>query len=570
MEMAGERRLSDAAIFGRCTDGELQDDRQLRQLSELVKNAKMIFAFFMPADGSSGIKVADELKRQGHETIFVPREQEDVNAFLNDVALSSEEKKVVLAYTVADFGALWNVFYNLKVVYSNPDDPGELKYAVYKGYEPLRPVQRIDFGVVDTVAPMFSVLIPVRNNAECLRYCLKTLMEQTCMDFEVIVSDNSSDGNDEVFKLVTELAWEKITYVRADKYLNLMNSFEFAHQYSRGEYVLSLGADDGLLFHGIAALKMLVEQSESPIDAMRFDYMFYGWGNAVVAKFRDFIRLPRSIVKEKTPPKAVGFSTRELLERYAGYDMDFYDIPNGYIYSILSKRVINTLKSKVGRLFPDLSQDTFTGCHICSLLDEVHATLFPISINGTSGLSVGANTSNDADSPKAQHISGKNAKSVFDNNDANILEEFSEGGCCLFVSDKVVNAQNIIKTVEKKLLPKEWIDKLNWKKYFELCLSYIYDDDDDEHFRVKLEDIREKVEMRADPELSKWFLSEYYHNESFRGSPAPPSKPFTKGLLPSGVLYLNGLDFDVHTSYDAAVFFEKIANFKEGYTYPPS
>ena len=58
----------------------------------------------------------------------------------------------------------------------------------------------------------FSVVIPTRERAETLRYCLRTCLDQEFDDYEVIVSDNHSSPATRA--VVDEAGSAKVRYFR--------------------------------------------------------------------------------------------------------------------------------------------------------------------------------------------------------------------------------------------------------------------------------------------------------------------------------------------------------------------
>ena len=74
--------------------------------------------------------------------------------------------------------------------------------------------------------PIVSVLLPVRNGAEFLDECLKSVFGQTYRNFEcILVDDGSTDGTPDILKRIVD--------PRARCFLAARTSPE-SHQYSFG------------------------------------------------------------------------------------------------------------------------------------------------------------------------------------------------------------------------------------------------------------------------------------------------------------------------------------------------
>jgi glycosyltransferase involved in cell wall biosynthesis len=106
--------------------------------------------------------------------------------------------------------------------------------------------------------PKVSIVIPTRNRGFFLRYALYSALNQTYKDIEIVVSDNcSTDNTIEVVNLFNDL---RLRYVRANKTLDLADSWEFACSHAKGEY-LALLTDDCFYFkNAIERAIMAIEQ----------------------------------------------------------------------------------------------------------------------------------------------------------------------------------------------------------------------------------------------------------------------------------------------------------------------
>lgn len=90
--------------------------------------------------------------------------------------------------------------------------------------------------------PFFSIVIPTRNRGDLLRYALRSALDQTFDDYEIVVCDNCSD--DSTCQVVKELADRKIRYFRTDKVLSMTDNWEFAINQASGEWITILEDDD--------------------------------------------------------------------------------------------------------------------------------------------------------------------------------------------------------------------------------------------------------------------------------------------------------------------------------------
>ena len=146
----------------------------------------------------------------------------------------------------------------------------------------------------------FSIVIPVRNSGETLRYTLKTCLNQRYNgSYEILVSDNSADQDTGVYELCRELNDPRIRYIRTPRVLRLTKSFEFAYLHTRGEFILSIGADDALLPWGLETVKYVLNQFPNE-NIVQWDRGFYAWPGFNGGQ-ENMFAIPRKYVKGKIP-----------------------------------------------------------------------------------------------------------------------------------------------------------------------------------------------------------------------------------------------------------------------------
>jgi glycosyltransferase involved in cell wall biosynthesis len=92
--------------------------------------------------------------------------------------------------------------------------------------------------------PLFSIVIPTRDRPNLLRDAIQSALEQEFDDYEIIVSDNST--NSETEKVVSEFWSKKLKYFRTPKPLDMPRSWDFALSKANGKFITFL-ADDDLL-----------------------------------------------------------------------------------------------------------------------------------------------------------------------------------------------------------------------------------------------------------------------------------------------------------------------------------
>jgi len=115
------------------------------------------------------------------------------------------------------------------------------------------------------MAPLFSILIPTRNRGHLLDYALRSALNQTFDDYEIIVSDN--DSQDDTRSVVDRLRNSKVQYVKTPKMLPMTESWEFALSHARGEWITVLCDDSALLASSLEAIAGAVRNASTQVIA---------------------------------------------------------------------------------------------------------------------------------------------------------------------------------------------------------------------------------------------------------------------------------------------------------------
>lgn len=92
--------------------------------------------------------------------------------------------------------------------------------------------------------PKLSVIVPVYNVETYVEKCLRTLVEQTLEDIEIIVvNDGSTDNSKETVQKIAKQFPNKIVYVEKENG-GLSDARNYGMPYAKGEYIAFLDADD--------------------------------------------------------------------------------------------------------------------------------------------------------------------------------------------------------------------------------------------------------------------------------------------------------------------------------------
>ncbi len=106
--------------------------------------------------------------------------------------------------------------------------------------------------------PLVSVALPVHNGGSYLAAAVRSILDQSLADLELIVGDNCS--TDETAAVLAGFGDSRLRVVRSKELLHIADSHNFAAAEARGEYLAFMGADD------IAAPQRLDRQLEALRD----------------------------------------------------------------------------------------------------------------------------------------------------------------------------------------------------------------------------------------------------------------------------------------------------------------
>jgi glycosyltransferase involved in cell wall biosynthesis len=235
-----------------------------------------------------------------------------------------------------------------------------------------------------------SVVLPVRNFQYTLPYTLKTCLDQTYSDYEIVLSDNSTNGNTELFEYVKELGDPRVRYVKTPAALALAKSFEYAFSQTRGEFVFALGADDALMPWGLELIADALRQHPND-DVIAWSRGFYIWPGFV----NEIQEGQMNIVSPRCGKFDINyFSTKELLALVEQNAQYVYLLPLLYINSGFRRtRYTESIYAKTGALWGGNAQDVYMGALNAQLYDHIPYLRQMVTVAGMASNSIGAQAS---------------------------------------------------------------------------------------------------------------------------------------------------------------------------------
>ena len=149
-------------------------------------------------------------------------------------------------------------------------------------------------------SPLVSVIVNCHNGQKYLLECVKSILNQTYKNFEIIFWDNYS--TDQSYKIIKKIKDKRIRKFKVNKFSNLYKSRNLAISKSKGKYITFCDTDD------LWAKNKLIDQIKlfKKNKDIKFIYSNYFVLNEI--KKKKYIQF-----KNKLPE---GFITQDLLNNY--------------------------------------------------------------------------------------------------------------------------------------------------------------------------------------------------------------------------------------------------------------
>lgn len=400
----------------------------------------------------------------------------------------------------------------------------------------------------------FSIVIPARNSAVTLQHTLKTCLNQRWQgDFEVVISDNSTEDNQEVYQFCQTVQDSRIKYYRTPRDLRLNRSFEYAFLQTRGEYVLSIGSDDALLPWTLEVWDQAIAACPEE-EVFLWDRGFYAWPGFNGGQQHQF-SIPGKYRK--------GDYHIQYIEpiQYLSWAMEkpgiMYALPMLYINSGFKRSFMQTLLRDTGRLWDGMCQDIYMGVIVSVMKERIVKISYPLTIAGMSSSSVGAmSTLPVTDQAKSTTAAGRELK---ENNVGGFSRSRVETLAPENGSDVTSLYNSILRAVDRGLIPGHYlVDVFDWKTWFMNCYRAL--SKEDIYFDRKLHQMRFTA-MKHGDEFLKWFDENIYAEALIPVvfvEQDKNKKTYRESDNESGIT-VDASRYGVHNSYEASLLFEKLS-----------
>lgn len=404
----------------------------------------------------------------------------------------------------------------------------------------------------------FSIIIPARNSVNTLRYTLKTCLEQRYTGtYEIIISDNSTGYNADIYEMCTDWNDSRIKYIKTPRDLPLPKSFEYAYLHSSGEYVFAIGSDDGLLPWTLSALEEVTEACPDE-EIIQWERGFYAWPGFNGGQQNQFT-IPRKYEKDMLEVEYK--ENIDYLAEILNNPREMYSLPMLYINSCFKRSYMKSLINKTGRLWDGVCQDIYMGVLTACIHGKILNVKYPLAIAGMSSGSVGAKSN-----------IGEKTNKEFETMMAERNRDNNAGGYCLTDIEKLISFTGtdtsslyitLLRLVQMNIIPESYLSEVfDWKKMFLNLAKEL--DVRDVTFDKKLHEMYYAASWHG-KEFQSWFkknilvqmLKPVIIDEAHLQK-IEKEKTYTNTQNSEGGITVDASEYGVRNIYDAARLFEKL------------
>ncbi len=228
----------------------------------------------------------------------------------------------------------------------------------------LENVYKTTFKNARNAETKISIVIPVKSIDENIfKETLLSCLNQNYDNYEVLISVNTNDDHEikKILDTINCFGSDKIRCVFTPFQLKLSKSFEYAFLNAKGEYIISIGADDALVPTALQKIGSLLEEREN--DIFMWDIALFFWPSKGSTKpFFRYTKKDRLNIDDESYVSTIRFTNNELLSFVLG-KKHYLGMPNFYLKTCFKKTILFELIDSTGKLFDGISQDLYTGIY---------------------------------------------------------------------------------------------------------------------------------------------------------------------------------------------------------------
>lgn len=221
----------------------------------------------------------------------------------------------------------------------------------------------------------FSIAIPVKGHLEELKQTLIMCKNQYMFcDYEIVIADNMND-EEELTKILDAVECDKIKCFRTPELYSIQQNFDFAVSCASGDYVMILGAKEGISQYCLYILNYITKLTDENVIA---------WGRFVY-NYRDCSVDADRIISECYSSRLVMMEDWLKLE-YESPRGIAKRIPFMYTSAIVKRDLIDKIEKKYGTKLHQYSTQDYYQAVLTGIYNRKFLYLgLPLTVYGITG-----------------------------------------------------------------------------------------------------------------------------------------------------------------------------------------
>lgn len=225
----------------------------------------------------------------------------------------------------------------------------------------------------------FSIVLTA-TRPHYLEHSLRAALAQTFSDYEIVVSDNSTDGCRDV---VERLGGDRVRYVRAEERLPVVAHWDFAFAQACGDWQLQLCDDDAITPNLLAVLDSNIEKYP--------DVQVICWNYGVYRSKNHWLR-PGYIGVGQFSGKATRYEAKYLLRQMFDSGSGLFRVKSRIPFfprTACRRDALDAIRARQGHLFHKICPMTSGAVAMLAFADKVLHLDLPLTLLGSSSDSAG-------------------------------------------------------------------------------------------------------------------------------------------------------------------------------------
>ncbi|ANN27784.1 glycosyltransferase [Vibrio vulnificus] len=235
---------------------------------------------------------------------------------------------------------------------------------------------------------ILSIVIPTKDREKYLVNILRNILSWKRNDFEVIIHDNSD--SDDLENLVEPyLTDDRVRYYHHKGWLSVVENFDLAIGYARGEVVTMIGDDDGILEESLDVSNWMLNKD---IDAVLPSRGIYTWPDLDGKYNNDYFKSKLRFKNSFSSAISTRCPLDELTNVLSVGGTSILCLPRLY-YGLVQRKILKRIKQKSNTFIPGPSPDMANAISVALESSSFVTIDYPLFISGscsksTSGLGV--------------------------------------------------------------------------------------------------------------------------------------------------------------------------------------